>query len=89
METVRLRAVAYITGGFYENIPQSLPDGLSAKIHREDVRVLPTFDEIARAGEISDRDMFNTFNMEEAEWQILSLAAEQAARRQHPSGSTP
>lgn len=81
METVRLRAVAYITGGFYENIPRSLPDGLSAKIHREDVRVLPTFDEIARAGEISDRDMFNTFNMEEAEWQILSLAAEQAARR--------
>ena len=64
MEVVRPRAIAHITGGgFYENIPRSLPDGLSAKIHRSDVRVLPIFEEIARAGGISEHDMFNTFNM--------------------------
>ena len=64
MEVVRPRAIAHITGGgFYENIPRSLPDGLSAKIRRSDVRVLPIFEEIARAGGISEHDMFNTFNM--------------------------
>ena len=64
MEKVNIKAVAHITGGgFYENIPRSLPDGLTAKIKRDDVRVLPIFDYLAQTGEISDRDMFNTFNM--------------------------
>ena len=64
MDTVNIKAVAHITGGgFYENIPRSLPDGLTAKIKRDDVRVLPIFDYLAQTGEISERDMFNTFNM--------------------------
>ena len=64
MEQVNVKSVAHITGGgFYENIPRSLPDGLSAKIRKEDVRVLPIFDHIAKVGSISEHDMFNTFNM--------------------------
>ena len=64
MEQVNVRSVAHITGGgFYENIPRSLPEGLSAKIQREDVRVLPIFEHIAETGSISEHDMFNTFNM--------------------------
>ena len=64
MEQVSVKSVAHITGGgFYENIPRSLPEGLSAKIKKEDVRVLPIFEHIAKTGEISEHDMFNTFNM--------------------------
>ena len=63
-EKVQVKAVSHITGGgFYENIPRSIPDGLCAKIKKDSVRVLPIFDLIARTGEIPERDMFNTFNM--------------------------
>lgn len=61
---VKVKACSHITGGgFYENIPRSLPDGLSVKIARSDVQVLPIFDVIAKTGNIPERDMFNTFNM--------------------------
>ncbi|MBE6828414.1 MAG: phosphoribosylformylglycinamidine cyclo-ligase, partial [Ruminococcaceae bacterium] len=50
-------------GGFYENIPRSIPDGPGAKIDGSKVRVLPIFDLIAKTGNISERDMFNTYNM--------------------------
>ena len=64
MEQVAVKGVSHITGGgFYENIPRSIPDGLSAKIEKSAVRVLPIFDLIARTGGIPERDMFNTFNM--------------------------
>ncbi|MEL4862095.1 phosphoribosylformylglycinamidine cyclo-ligase [Pseudoflavonifractor phocaeensis] len=64
MESVAVHGVSHITGGgFYENIPRCLPDGLSAKIRRKAVRVSPLFDLIAREGDIPERDMFNTFNM--------------------------
>lgn len=64
MEEVRVKSVAHITGGgFYENIPRSIPAGLSARIARKAIRVLPIFDLIAKVGVISDHDMFNTFNM--------------------------
>ena len=63
-EEVKVKSVSHITGGgFYENIPRSLPKGFSAKINRADVRVLPIFELIAKAGNIPERDMFNTFNM--------------------------
>ena len=63
-EEVKVKAVSHITGGgFYENIPRSLPGGYSAEIKRADVRVLPIFDLIAKVGNIPERDMFNTFNM--------------------------
>ena len=61
---VTVKSVAHITGGgFYENIPRSLPDGFGVKIRRENVKVLPIFDLIAKRGGIPERDMFNTFNM--------------------------
>ena len=64
LKYVPVKAVTHITGGgFYENIPRNLPDNLSAHIERESVRVLPIFDLIADVGNISEREMFNVFNM--------------------------
>ena len=64
LKEVPVRGISHITGGgFYENIPRSIPDGLGAVIERKLVRVLPVFDLIAEAGGISERDMFNTYNM--------------------------
>ena len=64
LEQVKVKGISHITGGgFYENIPRSIPEGLGAKIDRSAVRVLPIFDLIAKTGNISERDMFNTFNM--------------------------
>ena len=64
LEKVDVKGISHITGGgFYENIPRSIPDGLCAKIKKSDVRVLPIFDLIAKTGNIPQRDMFNTFNM--------------------------
>ncbi len=64
IKQVNVNAISHITGGgFYENIPRSLPNGLSAKIERNAIQILPIFDLIARTGHIPERDMFNTFNM--------------------------
>ena len=63
-EQVKIKGISHITGGgFYENIPRSIPDGLGAKINKASVKVLPIFDLIAKTGNISERDMYNTFNM--------------------------
>ena len=63
-EQVNIKAVSHITGGgFYENIPRSIPKGLSAKIDKQAIRILPIFGLIAKEGNIPERDMFNTFNM--------------------------
>ena len=63
-EAVKVKGVSHITGGgFYENIPRSIPKGLGARIEKSAVRVLPIFDLIAKTGNIPERDMFNTFNM--------------------------
>lgn len=63
-EEVTVKSVAHITGGgFYENIPRSLPKGFGVKIKRENIKVLPIFELIAERGNIPERDMFNTFNM--------------------------
>ncbi len=59
-----IHSVAHITGGgFYENIPRSIPKGLSARIDQAKVRILPIFNLIQKTGGIEPRDMFNTFNM--------------------------
>ena len=64
LEKVDVKGISHITGGgFYENIPRSIPDGLCAKINKSAVPVLPIFDLIAKTGNIPERDMFNTFNM--------------------------
>ena len=63
-EEVTVKSVSHITGGgFYENIPRSLPDGYGAKIDKSSIRILPIFDLIAKTGNIPERDMFNTYNM--------------------------
>ena len=63
-EAVQVKGVSHITGGgFYENIPRSIPNGLGAVIDRAAVRILPIFDLIRKTGSIPERDMFNTFNM--------------------------
>ena len=64
LEKVDVKGISHITGGgFYENIPRSIPDGLCARIDRSAVRVLPIFELLAKTGNISERDMFNTYNM--------------------------
>ena len=64
LEKVDVKGISHITGGgFYENIPRSIPDGLCAKIDKSAVKVLPIFDLIAKTGDIPERDMFNTYNM--------------------------
>lgn len=64
LEKVTVKGISHITGGgFYENIPRSIPQGLGAKIEKRAVRVLPIFDMIAKADGIPERDMYNTFNM--------------------------
>ncbi len=58
------KGISHITGGgFYENIPRSLPDGYTAKIDKSVLRIPPIFGVIQKAGNIPERDMFNTFNM--------------------------
>ena len=64
LEKVNVKGISHITGGgFYENIPRSIPDGLTAKITKSAVKVLPIFNMIAKVGNVPERDMFNTFNM--------------------------
>ncbi len=64
LDEIKVKGISHITGGgFYENIPRSIPNGLGAKIERDSVKVLPIFELIAKVGGISERDMFNTFNM--------------------------
>ena len=64
LAAVIVKGISHITGGgFYENIPRSIPKGLSARIERKNVKVLPVFELLMEAGGIPERDMFNTFNM--------------------------
>ena len=86
-EKVTIKAVSHITGGgFYENIPRSIPKGYSAQIDKSALKILPIFDLIVKTGNIPERDMFNTFNMgvgmsivvnsEDAETALASLKAD-------------
>ena len=64
LEKVNVKGISHITGGgFYENIPRSIPDGLMAKIDKSAIKVLPIFDLIAKEGNVPERDMYNTYNM--------------------------
>ena len=63
-EQIKVKGVSHITGGgFYENMPRSIPKGLGVKINKSDVRILPIFKLLQKVGGIAERDMFNTFNM--------------------------
>ena len=64
LKEVKVKGISHITGGgFYENIPRSIPDGLCAEIEKSSVKILPIFKLIKKTGGIPERDMFNTFNM--------------------------
>lgn len=77
LSKVQVKSISHITGGgFYENIPRAIPDGFDAVIDRQAVEVLPIFRLIQEVGGISERDMFNTFNM--GVGMVLTVAAEDA-----------
>ena len=79
LKEIQPRAISHITGGgFYENIPRALPEGLCAKIKKSDVRVLPIFDLIQREGNIPERDMYNTYNM--GVGMLITVAKEDAEK---------
>ena len=64
LKQVDVKGISHITGGgFYENIPRAIPKGLTAKITKSAVKVLPIFDLIAKTGNNPERDMYNTYNM--------------------------
>ena len=64
IEAAQVRGISHITGGgFYENIPRAIPDGLCAKIEKAAIRTQPIFALLQRTGNISEHDMFNTYNM--------------------------
>ena len=74
---VDVHAVSHITGGgFYENVPRMMTDGLTAQIHLDSFPRLPIFDLIQKTGNIPERDMYNTFNM--GIGMVLALPAAQA-----------
>ena len=77
LEQVAVRGISHITGGgFYENIPRSLKKGCCAKIKKSDVRTPGLFALLQKAGNIPERDMFNTFNM--GVGMVLTVPADQA-----------
>ncbi len=64
IKAAKVRALSHITGGgFYENVPRSIPEGLCARIEKAKLRTPPIFEILAREGKIPERDMYNTFNM--------------------------
>ncbi|MDP4108415.1 MAG: phosphoribosylformylglycinamidine cyclo-ligase [Bacillota bacterium] len=92
---VAVKALSHITGGgFYENIPRMLPEGICARIEKKAMPRSPIFDIIMRQGNIPERDMYNTFNMgagliavvapEDAAAAVLALNA--AGERAHVIG---
>ena len=79
LEQIEVHSIAHITGGgFYENIPRSIPKGLTARIKKESVRVLPVFRLLQALGELEEKHMFNTFNM--GVGMTLTVPASQADR---------
>ncbi len=79
-DEVTVKSVSHITGGgFYENIPRSIPDGFTAKINKDAVQIHPLFEIIAEKGNISERDMFNTFNMGVGMTVVVSKADKEKA----------
>ncbi|MBR2742534.1 MAG: phosphoribosylformylglycinamidine cyclo-ligase [Clostridia bacterium] len=91
MNEVKVKSVCHVTGGgFYENIPRMIKDGLCARIEKAKVPVLPIFDIIKREGNIPERDMFNTFNM--GIGMVAAVAAdecEKAVKTLEAAGETP
>ncbi len=90
-KAVTIKSVSHITGGgFYENIPRSLPQGMTAKIQEAKVPVLPIFRLVETLGNIPRKDMFNTFNMGIGMTVVVSREeAEAAMKALQDAGETP
>ena len=88
IEAADIRGISHITGGgFYENIPRCIPDGLCAKIEKKALRIPPIFLLLSRMGGISERDMFNTFNMDPGRVLVAARdSAEKALAALHSLG---
>ena len=88
LESVTVRSLAHITGGgFYENIPRSLADGFAVRLEKAAVKTPPIFEVIRQAGDIPERDMYNTFNMGVGMTAIVPKAqADAALASLHASG---
>jgi phosphoribosylformylglycinamidine cyclo-ligase len=93
LREVQVKSIAHITGGgFYENIPRSLPDGMAVRIKKDTIKRPAIFDLIQERGNIPERDMYNTFNMgigmtcivspedEEQALRILRMAGHEAVK---------
>ena len=81
LDVAEVHGISHITGGgFYENLPRCIPDGLCAKIKKSDIRVLPIFNLLQKTGNIPEHDMFNTFNMGVGMAMIVSAETAQAAK---------
>lgn len=79
---IKIKAVSHITGGgFYENIPRMLKDGYHAFINKDSFEILPIFKLIQEQGEITETDMFNTYNM--GIGMICALSSKDAKKAQH------
>ena len=79
LRAARVYGASHITGGgFYENIPRCLPEGMTAKIHKSALSIPPIFSLLQEKGGISERDMFNTFNM--GTGMVLVVDKEDAAK---------
>ena len=82
LECADIKGLSHITGGgFYENLPRAIPDGLCARVEKSAVRVLPIFDLLQRTGNIPERDMYNTYNMGVGMAAIVSQETADAALR--------
>ena len=87
-EAVTVKGLSNITGGgFYENIPRSLPEGMAACIDKAALRPLPVFEMLQKLGGIPERDMYNTFNMGVGMVAVVAAGeADAALRALHESG---
>ena len=90
-KTQAIKAFAHITGGGYpENIPRVLPDGLGARIDLDTIPVLPVFGWLARTGGVAEREMLRTFNCGIGMVAVVEAAkAEEAEEALHASGENP
>lgn len=80
IEAAEVHGISHITGGgFYENIPRAIPDGLCARIDRASIHTQPIFHLLQKLGNISDHDMYNTYNMGVGMTLVVSKATADAA----------
>ncbi|MBO5555979.1 MAG: phosphoribosylformylglycinamidine cyclo-ligase, partial [Oscillospiraceae bacterium] len=80
LEQADVKGLSHITGGgFYENVPRAVPDGLCARINKAAIRTQPIFHLLQKLGHIPERDMFNTYNMGVGMALIVSRGSADAA----------